>query len=199
VIGGSGVFLDLRDGAGVNSAVAYYVAAAQIELGAYATEAIPTAGATATRAGARLFHPYPSILADRGRLGIEMRMRPKFSSTQASPYLWRFGVNSYCYYSVGVGLRVTVAGASDVLIGTAPAWSAGDTLDVWIAAGNGGTETAMRVNGGALSRSSDATRRAALPVSGALDLLGYNASSVCSSRVERIATYAQGCRPGWAQ
>lgn len=175
-----------------------WAAMGSVQSGAFDTEVIPTTGATATRSGARLFHQYASILTDRGRLGIELRFRPKFASTQASPYLWRFGVNSYCYYSIGVGLRVTVAGASDVLVGTAPAWSAGDTLDIWVAAGNGGTETAMRVNGGTVSRSSDATRRGALPVTGALDLLGYAASSVCSSRVERIATYAQGCRPGWA-
>jgi len=194
----SGNFVVIPAYPGVADVGAARFAFAQFELGSFATEAIPTTGAAATRSGARLFHPHASILTDRGRLGIELRVRPKFSSAQASPYLWRFGVNSYCYYSIGVGLRVTVAGASDVLIGSTPAWSAGDTLDLWIAAGNGATETAIRVNGGAVTRSSDATRRAALPLTGALDLLGYAASAVCSSRVERLATYAQGCRPGWA-
>lgn len=176
----------------------------QIEAGSFATEAIVTSGAAATRAGARLWHPYSAIVADRGRIGLELTLQPKGATTDysADPYLWRASANNYATISKADGKVTIVIAGSSYTTASGFTWAAGDSVDLWIEAGGRAMQSVvkMRKNGGAVTvLGTSPSPQAALPVNGTLDILqNGSAAAVLSCRARKLATYASGSRPGWA-
>lgn len=174
----------------------------QCEAGAFPTEAIVTTGATATRAGERLYHATSSALVRAGRLGLEVKIRPKGSSASysANMRLWTIDANNYAEIDKTTRvLTVVVAGASFSFPTALPAWAAGDTLEIWLEAGGGAfaSRAAARVNGGAtvqLGLSSSAA--GTIPATGAIDLLCNGTAAQFSARVQTLR--APATRPSWA-
>jgi len=203
----SGNFVVIPAYPGVADVGAARFAFAQFELGSFATEAIPTTGAAATRSGARVWHPYAPMLVDRGRLSMEIRFRPKGARSQYPAAKGLFfvpgGPYDQSYVSAGGGLVVQIAGASWTH-STALDWAANDVVDLWLEAGGGAMQSVMkyRRNGGSVTTLVSSAPQASIDVAGGyqrqIDLLNFSNTLHFSSRVERLATYAQGCRPEWA-
>lgn len=177
----------------------------QVEAGAFATEAILTTGAAATRAGERLAIDTSARLVRSGRIGIEIRFVPKFANTDITgswAYLWSLDGNNQAYLQKSDNkIRVWSNGASFTTT-LGPSWSAGDTVDMWIEAGGGSlvTRVVYRVNGGAATvlGTSGAPQASLVSGTGASFLSEVNTTSQSSSWVQRIRAYAPGRRPQWA-
>jgi len=95
---------------------------------------------------------------------------------------------------------VSVAGTS-YTTAAAASWSAGDSVDFWVAFGDGvqATDVQYRVNGGAgavLSTGSPPTHAAHTPA-GAWDLCCNNLSNQFDAHITAINAYRSGTKPAW--
>jgi len=169
----------------------------QAEAGGFATSLITTAGAAATRAADRLRHPTPAgWLMDGGRLAVELRYRPLYASTAGITGA-SFGLDASNFAQAASGVFTASVGGVSGLASVTTSWAANNPIDLYVAMGAGPTEVAVRVNGGAVSRATDATIRAALPYT-SLDLLNLVGALQTSAFIETGATYSRGKRPTWA-
>lgn len=177
----------------------------QVEVGKFATEAILTTGAAATRAGDKLAIDTSARLVRSGRIGIETRFVPKFANTDITgswAYRWSMDGNNQAYLQKSDNkIRVWSNGVSFTTT-SGPSWSAGDTVDMWIEAGGGSlvTRVVYRVNGGAATvlGTSGAPQASLVSGTGVSFLSEVTATSQSSSWVQRIRAYAPGRRPSWA-
>lgn len=171
----------------------------QLEEGKWPSEAIVTAGATATRQGERLYLPAASSVVTAGRLGLELRCRPKGARADygAAIRLWTSG-SDYAEVAVATGVvTVSIGGVTNTT--DAITWSQYDTLDLWIAAGGGlATVVKYRVNGGAVSTLTiTGSALGNVSTAGALDLLCNGTSNQLSCWLEKIRCYNRGRQPSW--
>ncbi len=174
----------------------------QEESGAFATSAIVTAGAAATRSGERLFHPTAANFVRGGRLGLEVRLYPLGTSAQYStdPTIWFYDANNNAVMNKTTRVvTVTVAGAASVFGAAMPAWVLGDYVDVWIEAGGGALSTygAARVNGGARTVLGTNAAQGTVPAVLSLDLLCNGTAAQFSSIIAYMRAYSPGIRPAW--
>lgn len=120
----------------------------QVEAGAFATEAIVTTAAAATRAGERLRITATVIVA--GRLALEIDCQPKGARADyaAAARVWTRGTD-YAEIEPTTGvLTVSIGGVTNTT--SALTWSANDHVQLYVAAGGARpTTVSYRVNNGA--------------------------------------------------
>lgn len=179
-----------------------YVDLAQVENGKFATEAISTAGAPATRSGDRWCH-YAAALVQNGRIGLHVRLRPKGAVADYSDTPYVFGANAGADYArfdpTNGKVSVVTAGGAAYTATTRISPAADAASDLWIEAGGNVLQTviAARATGtGAwseLGRSS--SPQGTIALGGLLDLLCNGTASQYTSRVEFLRAYRPGRRP----
>lgn len=170
----------------------------QLENGSFATEAIVTTGAAATRLGDRLWLADCSPVAGSGQVSLEVAMFPKGSSAQlTNANLWSKDASNFA--KLASGNIVVCIGGVTLTSSNSVTFSAGDLVEVWVLAGNGVPKASARVNGGAVTQFSfTATAQASTPTSGSLDVLCAGASAgQINARVRNIRFYKLGRKPGW--
>lgn len=175
----------------------------QFELGAFATEAIVTAGVTVTRAGDHLSFTSGSFWVSHGRISAWFQVQPKGSSTEysANMYLYYIDVNNYVYVSFATGAIVCAVGGVTYTTPVAMTWAAGDTLDIYVASGGGlSCLVEYRVNGGGailLSTGVPASLGTLAPA-GSIDVLNAAGADQFTAWVPQTPTiYASGQGPTW--
>lgn len=170
--------------------------AVQAEKGEYEDDVIVTAGASATRAGERLYYTSLSKILASGRLTLALRFRAKGTAAQhatdnANICLWYVDANNNAYIAAATRvLTVTIGGASNTC--TLSAWSKGDTVRIQIAAGgSSATVVKTQYNAGAVSTPS-ITGSALGSLSGSsIDLLCEGTTKQLGAWVEEIAFTSQ--------
>jgi hypothetical protein len=178
--------------AGARDAVAWGL---QHELGGFATSYIPTVAAQVSRVGERLYHASAAALIRSGRLAIEVAFRPHGASTRygADMYIWKSG-SDYCRIEYSTASVVLSIGGVVYVAPIPMAWSAGDLVELFVAAGGGqATEAVYRVNGGTtllLSAGTPAALAGNVDNSGAIDLLCNGTAGQLSAFVEGMTAYA---------
>jgi hypothetical protein len=205
--GGSGGGIVLADGRD-QSAVGGVVAGArdaivdlpQCEAGVFATEAIVTSGASATRAGERLAITTGSSVVSHGRLSLELSVIPKGARSEygSTIQLWYVDANNQASIDPTTGvMTVKIGGVSNTT--AAITWSARDTVDIWIEAGGSlGTVVAYRINAGATSYPAvTGVALGALTIAGALDTLCQGTANQLSCWLRALNAYPDGTRPTW--
>jgi hypothetical protein len=173
----------------------------QVEAGAFATEAIITTGAGATRAADKLTTQTANIVQG-DRVGLELSFIPKYAKADGP------GTSDVLYMSsvgwpndtvlFGINNVVVRAGASIVYNETGLNWSAFDLVDFWIEyGGNLPTRCRYRLNGGSVVALPNG---AAVPTLGSLSATTsiLSQSSPVSCWLRRVRAYAPGGRPLWA-
>ncbi len=188
-------------GAGAPGALDNLLDLMQGEQGAWPSEPIVTTGASATRAGERLYLPTSSPYVVGGRLSLAVSLRPKstLANADSAQRLWTSGADYAEIATTGV-LTVSIGGVTNTT--AALTWAQYDTVDLWVAAGgSSATLVSYRVNGGATSH--PAVTGSALgnvSTAGALDLLNDGASPPLkqfSAWVTSITFYRGGAAPSW--
>lgn len=177
---------------------------AQVEAGTWASEAIVTVGATATRAADRLAIDASRIVRS-GRVGLALRAILKGSiggsnDYAADPYLWRYDASNYCTINRTTGAAtVVIAGASYT---TASGFTAarGDVVDYWVEAGGGALQTVVkaRKNSGAVTTLGTGAAQGTHPSATSMDLLSNAATAPLSAWLQLAQAYAPGRRIAWA-
>jgi hypothetical protein len=207
--GGAGgmVLSDGRDLSAVGGTTAgardHIVDMPQIEAGKWAGEYIPTAGASATRAGERLYLATGSAVVSAGRLSLHFRAQLKHTPANADSAmrLWTDHADATTYVEIATSGVMTVSVGGNTNTTAALAWAANDIVDIFVAAGGGiATVVRYRVNGGATS--SPAVAGSALGTiapSGAINLLcDASAAKQPGCRVYALDFYKSGRAPAWA-
>jgi hypothetical protein len=170
----------------------------QIEAGAFGTEAIPSSGGPATRAGEHLYAMHAAALVDSGRISFEAVVQPKGArSAYSAPFrIWSVDASNFAEVDPTSGdVRVEIGGVVDTASGLA--FNANDTVDLFVAAGGGmATIARVRVNSGSA---------ADLPVTGAplpalaasttIDVLCNGTSNQWSGWVQSLRAYRSGVVP----
>ncbi len=170
----------------------------QGEVGKFATEAIVTSGAAATRAGARLWHPSLNQIMTGGRLSMRAILQAKGATTDyaTSPYLWFANASNYATISNSTGAVTLVINGASYTTAGGVTWAQGDVLDIRIMAGGGVSNSVVKIgkNGGALTTlGTSPAPQAAIPAGLALDLLqDSTAANVLSSRLRTLSFYRPG-------
>jgi hypothetical protein len=171
----------------------------QVEVGAYETEAIPTSGSAATRAGERLRDDSGSRWVSGGRLSLEAKLIPKGARSQyaAAVRLWTSGTD-YAEIAPATGvLTVSIGGSTNTT--SAITWSQFDTLEIFVAAGgDSATVVKYRVNGGAVTTCTITGSALGTLTVTTLDLLCSGTSSQLAAWVQTLAAWPSNGRPSWA-
>lgn len=180
---------------------------AQFEVGTFTTEAIVTAGASATRATDRLQMSALTIAScvQSGRASLEFRFIPKANkSAYGTPQIWYEGSSG------GNGAYIKADGTISIAVGgisydtASPiTWSKGDIVDLWIESGGGllNTVAKYRLNGGAaVTLGTSAAPQGSISPSGVAEIFGYNANATYAFSVwlQSIKAYSYNRRPEWA-
>jgi hypothetical protein len=175
--------------------------AAQRELGAFATEIIPTTTAVATRAPDRVWLTTGTALANNGQLSLAFALQPKGSSTSYSANLRFWTTQAGDYAEVDYQTRqVRIQSGGGIFLTAAPmVWAANDSLDVFITVGPVvPTQVHYRVNGGAtVVLDTSLTTLPASTVSGTLDVLCNGTANTFSAWFRSLVAYKSGGAPSW--
>lgn len=175
---------------------------AQAERGAWPSELIQTSGASATRAGERLYRPTASALVHYGRLSMALSFRPKSTLANADGVqrLWTSGADYAELATTGV-LTVSVGGVTNTT--AALSWAQYDSVRLFVAAGGGvASVVSYNVNAGAVVH--PAVAGAALgtvSTAGALELLNDGAGTPAKQLacwLTAITFYKASDKPAWA-
>lgn len=173
----------------------------QRENGKFATEAIITTGAAATRAADVL--TVSRDLVRGGRLALEYRFVPKANAgsySSNSVTLWiNPGSGEYVgFHGVNRNVVFYVAGVAYSSPAGATSWSAGDVVDLFASCGGGVPAVfKYRVNGGAVQTLTIAAG-ASIPALAAAPSCRIADVGAASAWYQLIRAYAPGRRPGWA-
>ena len=196
------------NGGGAPGATDNCIDLVQIESGSWASEAIVTSGAAATRAGERLYLSSGASVVNVGRLSAYIKAQFKHSPANADSAfrVWsdHSDATTYAEISTAGVLTVSVGGVTNTT--TALAWAAGDIVELWIAAGGGvATVAKYRVTSGGVPGAittltiTGSTLGTYAPA-GALDL--FCDSSIAKQpgmRLQSLQFYKAGQSPaGWA-
>ncbi len=174
----------------------------QLEFAQFATEAIVTSGAAATRAGERLYLVDVATLLDAGRMNLEISVQPRGASSEFANDIsvWTIDGNNYATIQQSNRKLKVVIAATSYEFTTALSWSAGDTVDLWIEAGGGSllSKAQYRVNGGTpVDLGASGSAHSAISSGVAIDLLCSGTASQWTAWVRRIRAYWNGSRPSW--
>jgi hypothetical protein len=205
VLGGGGSQLVCLGGGGnplniANTGVAAFWGM-QLEAGAWMSELIPTSGATATRAGERLYLASAVSYVASGRLGFEVSLRPKASPANyaGAIRLWTRSTD-YAEISTAGALTISIGGSTNTTAAASFAWTAYDTVQIFIGAGGSSASVvSYRVNGGSVVHPTvTGSALGSVSTGGALDLLCSSTSSQFSAWVTRLAFWKGAAKPSWA-
>ena len=181
----------------------------QIEAGKFATEAIITTGAAATRSADRLAVS-SSRLIRSGRIGLAVRATLKGSiggsnDYSADPYLWRYDASNYATINRTTGaVTVVIAGGSYTTASGFTA-AANDVVDYWVEAGGGGLQTVVKArkstdNGatwGAVTTLGTGAAQGTHPSATSMDLMSDAGSAQLSAWIQSVQGFVPGRRPAW--
>lgn len=175
----------------------------QVEAGRFPTEAIITAGATATRSPERLALASSSSVVIGGRLCLEICVTAKMASTDytgTQAYLWSIDGNNQCYVDKATGKLFVLCNGASFSTPTNPTWNAGDSVCFWVEAGGGALQTVVkyRVNGGATVTLGTSGSPQAKLSTGPLELANYITGRQFSGWFQYFRAWAPGRRPAWA-
>lgn len=165
----------------------------QCEQGGFATEAIVTAGATATRAGEKLYLADAADVVFGGKLGLEVRFTPKGASHEYATDMtvWYQDATHKAVISATTRKLTVTIGAESYTFPVALGWDALDTIDLYVEAGNGVAWAIYRVADGSpvvLGQSADT--HASLTASGEIDLLCEGATKQLTSTIHTLRAYS---------
>ncbi len=121
---------------------------AQYEVGAYRSEHVITAGASATRQPERLYHPNAAA-SITGKLKVRIVFRPKstLANADSAQTIWYINGTNYCEIATTGVMTVVVGGTSNTT--AAIVWAQYDTVDLMVDTGNKVAVVTYSVNGGA--------------------------------------------------
>jgi hypothetical protein len=175
----------------------------QIEAGKWVSEFVSTSGATATRAGERLFVATGASVVSSGRVLMHLRAQLKHTPANADTAmrLWTDHADATTYVEIATTgvLTASVGGSTNTT--NALSWAANDTVDIFVAAGGGiATIVKYRVNGGATTTCTiTGSALGTIAPSGAIDLLcDASTAKQPGCRVYTLAFYRSGAAPAWA-
>jgi hypothetical protein len=169
----------------------------QIELGQFLTEAM-----LVDRAGDHFWHPDAASLVSAARFSPRFRFRPKGASNQyaSNMFLWNYDADNQAWINCSTRtLNVKIAGAT--WTASAMTWSAGDIVDLQIAAGDGASQSMAKYrigDGAVISLGTSGSPQAAFSPTGAIDLFCNGTSNQLSAYVERADFYRSGRLAYWA-
>jgi hypothetical protein len=192
----------------------------QVEVGNFATEAIPTTTAVQTRAGDLLWIADGAGAVDRGQLSLYLKLVPKGNATDygAPMYLWSIDSGNYVAFNPATQ-QVAVAVGGGLPLQSLPIegdggdagppalFAAGSTVEWFLRAGAGTVLVEYRVNGGPVSTllqgNLSGNVAPSSPDGGSVpvDLLSRvdpdtgNPAGQFSSWLTTVAVYAQGAAP----
>lgn len=185
---------------------------AQVEAGKFATEAIITTGAAATRAADKLSTLSSRVVRD-GRIGIELEFTPKAATLaeQIDAAGWNRQLhiaNALHYTSLDCNTgKITVSIGGSFTTGTGLTHAAGDTHNLWIEAGGGSLVTRIvwrkKSAGGSYGAAtvlgtSGAPQGAHTSAGNCHFMADSSGNYYLTSWLQRIRAYAPGRRPAWA-
>lgn len=174
----------------------------QVEYGAFATSAIITTGAPATRAGDKLSVD-PARLVSSGRFGIELALLPGGGQSDyaGNRLLCQLSTADYVYYDPSAR-RISIASAGGSY--TAPTqltFAAGQPISVFVESGGGALKSRVAVSIGGvvtvLGVSAAPMNTTLFPVPGAI-LANTSGANQFTAALQRVRAYAPDRRPAWA-
>lgn len=177
----------------------------QVELGQFPTSAIITAGAAATRAGARLRHTDAAKIIASGRLEFEIDVEPLGASTEYGTdgthfYIWYVDASNYARIIAATRvLEVLIGGVLWTAATALPVWSRFARLQISIAAGGGTLKSraAYSLNGAAwVAMGESGAAQAAISAS-SIDLLCNGTTLQFSADIRALTFYRPQQSPGW--
>lgn len=175
----------------------------QVEAGNFATEAIITTGAAATRATDYLSSANAQRhLVRDGRVRIEMSFIPKGIPTDATAATAAFFAGNLlgCLFYINPAGYIIAQDNSGGITPTGPVtWLAGETVDVYFEFGNGAPLFVYRRNGGAKTAVTfNAGSNLAITSTTASFFNSTGLNYPLSVWARRIRSYAPGRKPLWA-
>jgi len=179
------------------------VAFIQFEIGQPSDPILTSGGSTATRNGERLYLADCAGLVLGGRLALEIVLEMPSSisgPTVASQSLFYFDANNRAEIATGTGVVTVTINGSTFTSSSNDTWTSGQLHKVWIECGGNGLQTVVKSqNDGGATRTigTSSSPQAALPTSGALDLLCAGATNQLAGLVQSITFHAPGGRPAW--
>lgn len=169
----------------------------QVEVGKFATEAILTTGAAATRAVETLRYRDTGLVRS-GRMRLELDFIAKGDSSAPSlPALVYFDASNYVYHRAGADNRITLflGGVSGTTSGTVT-WNAYQRVRLFLEFGNGSSSIWSKIDEAAAQQTTSASVAGSLPSVAPYIMSGAGATPL-SSWLQRIRAYAPGRRPSW--
>jgi hypothetical protein len=174
----------------------------QFEAGQWPSEAIVTTGASATRAGERLWITSAATVIDTNRMGLAFTFvgkgTPAQISTGAVVYLWWIDASNNAFIDTAQKLNVQLGGVTVTSV-VAIAWAAGDIVDVWVACGAGSNAVVeYRTNGGAKTVLLNTALAGNPSGASTIDILCSGTSNQLSCWLQSLTAYKKGQQPAWA-
>ena len=185
---------------------------AQIEIGKFATEAIVTTGASATRGADSLSLDTWNRLIRGGRIAMEWTFIPKASAANASNSMWLLGdmegsgaFSLWIAFTVAntISFKYRSGGTPTSIAAAVPTWNPGDNVRVFAEFGNGTTYAAISINGGAKTVIGLAATVFDSIVGASFSnpnprLMNYQNTAHMNCWLQRIRAFNPGRRPAWA-
>ena len=172
----------------------------QFESGKWASEAIITSGASATRANERLYHPTPSQIIQSSRINLALRFQAKHSPANADADFYLYANSTGSDYAY-IGANGSFAAVSGTTSSTSPGtvvWSAGDIVDIFFSAGASATTVfAYRVNGGATVHPTVTGVAGNYGTAGLSEFGQHGGVNSIGARIYEIDAYRNGYQPYW--
>lgn len=171
----------------------------QVELGSFPTEAIVTAGATATRAGDRVFVTSAATMIDTNRMGLAFRFIAKGTPAQysANAFIWYIDASNNAWIDTSQKVNVKLGGTT-VTSASAISWAAGDVVDLWVACGAGSNAVVeYRVNSGATTTLLNTALAGNPSGAGNIDIFCSGTSNQLSAWLQSVSAYKTGQQPSW--
>lgn len=192
---------DATDNGGVG-ACDLLVDLTQLEAGNWRSEAIITAGASATRAGERVWITSAATVIDTNRLGLSFTFVGKGTPAQLTPtvgaFLWWIDANNNAFIDTAQKLNVKLGGVA-VTSASAITWAAGDVVDMWIACGAGANAVVeYRLNGGAKVVLLNTALAGNPSGASTIDICCSGTSNQFSCWLQNLTAYKTGQQPSWA-
>lgn len=165
----------------------------QCEQGAFATEAIVTAGTAATRAGEKLYLSNAGDVVYNGRLDLEVQFSPKGAAHEYATDMtvWYVDATHKAVISATTRKLTVTVGAESYTFPVPLGWDAYDLVDLAVEVGNGTAWAAYRINGlSAVVLGESADTHASLTASGEIDFFCEGATKQLTSTIHVLRAYS---------